>query len=54
MVADGIGAHVVESHLRLRLFGVGLKEDGLPMTTLRTGMVLRPEGNGEFFKEATI
>jgi hypothetical protein len=53
MVADGIGAHVVESHLRLRLFGVGLKEDGLPMTTLGTGMVLRPEGQWEFFNEAT-
>jgi hypothetical protein len=50
MVADGIGAHVVESHLRLRLFGVGLKEDGLPMTTLGTGMVFRPEGQVRSFQ----
>ena len=44
MVTVGVGADIVQSHLRLRLLGVGLEKYGLSVAAFGTGMVL---GSGE-------
>ena len=46
MITIGVGAHVVQSHLRLCSLGVGLEEDGLPVAALRTRVVLGARQRG--------
>ena len=40
VVTVGVGADIVQSHLRLRLLGVGLEKYGLSVAAFGTGMVL--------------
>ena len=42
VVAVGVGADVVQLHLRLGALRVRLEEDALPVATLRAGVVLGP------------
>ena len=46
MITIGVGAHVVQSHLRLGSLGVGLEEDGLPVAALRARVVLGARQRG--------
>ena len=45
MVTVGVGAHIVEPHLRLGLLGVGLEKHGLAVTALGARVVLEVNNN---------